>query len=146
MFRTLAYSQLWYILELKHIQNSAEYLRWNILLRTLWNYSDYFTYQLFFRIINLTLLLYPLLFIKSMTYSYTFFQPLLSIWALELLTTHSIVEIWQNFGYGLRVRRKEKYLSIRKCNNITNNSKKEILGNNGLFKVTSTENEIWLPN
>ena len=107
MFRTLAYSQRWYILELKHIQNSAEYLRWNILLRTLWNYSDYFMYQLFFRTINLILLLYPLLIIKSTTYSYTFLQPLLSIWALGLLITHSIVEIWQNFGYGFRVRRKE---------------------------------------
>ena len=38
---TPVYSQLWYILKLKHIQNSAEYLRWSILLRTLFNYSKF---------------------------------------------------------------------------------------------------------
>ena len=46
------------------------------------------------------------------------------------------MDIWQNFGYGLRVKRKEIYLYIRKCVTtlqiiLTN----EIPGNNGLFKV-----------
>ena len=40
---------------------------------------------------------------------------------------------------GLQVKRKEKYLYIWKCNNITNNTKKRnSRGNNGLLKVTST--------
>ena len=30
----------------------------------------------------------------------------------------------KNVGYGLRVKRKEKYLYIRNCDNITNNYKK----------------------
>ena len=59
---------------------------------------------------------------------YSFFQPLLSTWATELLMTHPIVDIWQNFGYGLRVKRREKYLYIRNYNNITNNSKKRNSG------------------
>ena len=37
----LAYSELWYILKSKHIQNTVEYLRWSILLRTLCNYSRF---------------------------------------------------------------------------------------------------------
>ena len=40
------------------------------------------------------------------------------------------------FGYGLRVKRKEKCLSFGKCNNIILRNK--ILGNDGLFKVAST--------
>ena len=32
-----------------------------------------------------------------------------------------LTEFW-NFGYGLRVKRKEKYLHIWECNNIKNNS------------------------
>ena len=125
IFRTLVYSQLRYILKSKHIQSPAKYLRWNILLRTLCNYSIFRhpiylllliqnprvsatpMYQLFFRTTNLSLFLYPLLFIKSMTYS---------------------LDIWQNFGYGLRVKRKIKYWNIRKCYNITNNSKKRNSG------------------
>ena len=35
----LVYSELWYILKSKHIQNLAEYLRCSILLRTMCNYS-----------------------------------------------------------------------------------------------------------
>ena len=54
------------------------------------------------------------------------------------LITHTIVDIWQNFGYDLRVKRKEKYFYIQKCNNITNKLQKEIPGNNGLLKVAST--------
>ena len=50
----------------------------------------------------------------------------------------SIVDISQKFGYDLRVKRKEKYLRNPKCNNITNNSKKRIPGNNNLFQVTIT--------
>ena len=40
--------------------------------------------------------------------SYSFFQPLVSIWATKLLITQLIVDIWQNFGSGLQVKRKEK--------------------------------------
>ena len=46
--------------------------------------------------------------------------------------THPIVDIWQNFGYGLRVKRKEKYLYIWKCNKIINNSKKQ---NSGKYRL-----------
>ena len=38
IFRTLAYSEHWYILKSKHNQKLAEYLRWDNLLRTLCNY------------------------------------------------------------------------------------------------------------
>ena len=38
-----------------------------------------------------------------------------------------LTEFW-NFGYGLGVKRKESYLYIWKCNNITNNSKKRNSG------------------
>ena len=38
--------------------------------------------------------------------------------------THSVVDIWQKFGYGLRAKRKENYLRNGKCNNIINNSMK----------------------
>ena len=37
----LLYSEPWCILKSKHIQNSAEYLRWSILLRTLCNYGRF---------------------------------------------------------------------------------------------------------
>ena len=43
---------------------------------------------------------------------------------IQNLVTHPIVNISQNFRYGLRIKRKEKKLYIRKCNNITKNSKK----------------------
>ena len=95
IFRTIVYSQLWYTLKSKHIQSPVEYLRESILLRTLCKYSKIrrpvysklfvyskifaylqpecvsysLMYQLLFRTTNLLLLLYPLLFIKSMTYS-----------------------------------------------------------------------------
>ena len=36
--RSLIYSQLWYILKSKHIQNAVKYLRWNTSLKTLCNY------------------------------------------------------------------------------------------------------------
>ena len=64
-------------------------------------------YQLFFRTTNLLLSLHLLFFIKSMTYSLAidFFN--------QSLTMNPIVDIWQNFGYGLRVKQKEKYLYIR---------------------------------
>ena len=43
--------------------------------------------------------------------------------------------IWQNFGYGLRVKRKEKFGNVIALHIILRN---EILGNGGLFKVAST--------
>ena len=39
-----------------------------------------------------------------------------------MLITHSVVGIWQNFGYGLWVNWKKTYFHIGKCNDITNNS------------------------
>ena len=41
IFRILVYSQLWYTLKSKHIQNPAKYVRWIVLLRTLRNYSKF---------------------------------------------------------------------------------------------------------
>ena len=91
IFRTLVYSQLWYILKSKHIQSPAEYLKWSILEPCVniaylnaqyiqaFAYSEAqcvrysLMYQLFFKTTNLLLLLYPLLFIKSMTYSLTIY-------------------------------------------------------------------------
>ena len=72
IFRTLVHSQLWYILKSKDIQGPAEYLRWSMLLRTLCNYSKIrrpvYSKLSNFRTTKLLLLLYPVLFIKSMTY------------------------------------------------------------------------------
>ena len=91
IFRTLVYSQLWYILKSRQIQSPTECLRWRILLRALCNYSIFrgpiysklsltrspsvsaLMYELFFRATNLLLLLYPLLFIGGMTYSLTIY-------------------------------------------------------------------------
>ena len=89
-------------------------------------------YQLFFRTTNLLLLLYPLLLIKSMTYSLAirfFSQSLVMRYRALNNAPHRryLTEFW-NFGYGLRVKRKENYLYIGKCNNITNNSKKRNSG------------------
>ena len=54
-----------------------------------------------------------------MTYSSAnLFRSLLSIRVTELLITHlhhRYVDIWQDFGYGLRAKRKEKYLHIWIC-------------------------------
>ena len=51
------------------------------------------------------------------------------------------------FGYGLRVKRKKKYLYIRKYNNITNNYKK---GNSGGKRFVQSYkyplNKVSLPN
>ena len=89
-------------------------------------------YQLFFRTTNLLLLLYPLLLIKSMTYSLAirFFNQSLVMRYRALnnaLHLRYLTEV-RNFGCGLRVKRKDNYLYIRKCNNITNNSKKRNSG------------------
>ena len=97
-------------------------------------------YQLFFRTTNLLLLLYPLLLIKSMTYSLAirFFSQSLVMTCSALnndgVHRRYLTEFW-NFGYGLGVKWKENYLHIGKCNNITNNSNKRNAGNNDLFKV-----------
>ena len=55
-------------------------------------------YQLFFRSTNLLLLLYLLLFIKSMTYSL----------AIHFLATFVYTSNRQNFGYDLSIKMKEK--------------------------------------
>ena len=46
----------------------------------------------------------------------------------EILISQLIVDIWQNFEYGLPVKRKEKHLYIRECNKIANKSKKQNSG------------------
>ena len=45
-----------------------------------------------------------------------------------LLTKYELQGSKKNFIYGLRVKPKEEYLHIRKCNSITNNSKNKIPG------------------
>ena len=89
-------------------------------------------YQLFFRTANSLLLLYPLLLIKSMTYSLAvrfFSQSLVMRYSALNNAPHRryLTEFW-NFGNGLRAKRKENYLYIGKCNNVTNNSKKQNSG------------------
>ena len=79
-------------------------------------------YLLFFKTSNLLLLLYSLLFIKTVTYSLAidFFSHSL-VYELNnelLLIAHPIVDIWQSFRNGLRLKRKEKHLYIRKCNKV----------------------------
>ena len=83
-------------------------------------------YELFLRTANLLPLLYSLLFMKSTTYSLGFhFFSYSLVYELQIfLIMKSIVDIWENLGYGLRVKRKEKYLYIRKFNSTKNNSKK----------------------
>ena len=73
---------------------------------------------------NLLLLLYPLLLIKNMTYSLAirfFSQSLVMRYSALNNAPHRryLTEFW-NFGYSLRVKRKENYLYIGKCNNINN--------------------------
>ena len=89
-------------------------------------------YQLSFRTPNLLLLLYSLLIIKSMIYSLAirFFSRSLVIRYRALNNAHHrtyLTEFW-NFRYGLRVKQKENYLYIRKCNNIKNDAKKRNSG------------------
>ena len=154
-FRALIYSQFWHIQKLKHIQNPAEYLRWNILLRNLCKNNVWFRRPIYSKLshirtrwlcigFSLGILAYYCIqfsLIKKTGYSLLlailFFSHPLSIWATGLLITHTIVDICQNLGYSLRVKRKEKHLYIRKCSNITNNSQKiqKIPRNNNLFKI-----------
>ena len=119
---TLSYLNTWHIQNPSYILNTAKYLSWNIVFKALCNPETLVLSKVWPN---------PELFI---------FQPLLSIWATELLIMHAIVDIWQNFRYGLPVKRKEKYLYIRK--KVLN----KIPRKNGLFKVTSTWNRVWLPN
>ena len=96
-------------------------------------------YQLFFRTPNLLLLLYPLPLIKSMTCSFAirfFSQSLVMRYRALNNAPHRryLTEFW-NFGYGLRVKRKENYLYIRKCNNIKNNTKKQ---NTGKYRLVQS--------
>ena len=86
-------------------------------------------YQLFFRTPNLLLVLYPLLLIKSTTYSLAirfFSQSLVIRYRAFNNAPHRryLIKFW-SFGYGLLVKRKGNYLYIQKCNNIKNNTKKQ---------------------
>ena len=66
-------------------------------------------YQLYFGTTNL--LMYPLFFNKNMGFPLAIIQRFPSIWATGLLISRPIVDIWQNFEYGLlMVKRKKKYL------------------------------------
>ena len=93
-----------------------------------------FSRSVYFRTTNLLLSLYSLLIIKSITYSLAidFFSQ--SLVYTKVSITHPIVDIWQNFGYGLRIKRKGKKLYIRKCNNITYKSKKRYSGKKRLVQ------------
>ena len=76
--------------------------------------------QLFFRTTNVLPLLSPLLLIKSITYSLAirFFSQSLEMRHSALHSAphrRYLTEFW-NFEYGLRVKRKENYLYIGKCN------------------------------
>ena len=96
-------------------------------------------YQLFLRTTNLLLLLYPLLLNKSMTYSLAirFFSESLVMryTALNNSPHRRYLTEFCNFGYGLRIKWKENYLHIEKCNNITNNSKKLTSGKLQLVQI-----------
>ena len=99
-------------------------------------------YQLFFRTTNLLLLLYPLLLIKSMTYSLAirfFSQSLVMRYSALNNAPHRryLTEFW-NFGYGFRVKRKEIICILGIVITLQIILRNEISGNNGLFKVTST--------
>ena len=141
LFRNLCKYNIYRLLmhcKLKHIQNSwhsryCESLKYSLhrdRKRPLaWNGL---MHQLFFRTPTLLLLLYPLLLIKSMTYSFAirfFSQSLVMRYRALNNAPHRryLTEFW-NFGYGLLVKRKENYLYIRKCNNIKNNTKKRNSG------------------
>ena len=101
-------------------------------------------YQLFFRTTNLLLLLYQLLLIKGMTYSLAICfssQSLVMRYRAVNNAPHRryLAEFW-DFWYRFRVKRKENYLYIRKCNNTKNNYKKQNSGNN------CTQNKLWFSN
>ena len=135
IFRTLVYSEIEAYLE------PCKYIRWSSLLRTLCSYSRFRgpAYSKHSHIQNrcvsaspkciscfLELLKYYCIHLKKLELllSCSHFQLRLSKWAKRLLIAHSIIDIWQKFGNGLRFKRKEKYSYNQKCNNITNNSKK----------------------
>ena len=87
-------------------------------------------YQLLFITTNLLLILYPLLLIKSMTYSLVIrFSSQSLVMRYRALNNapqcRYLTEFW-NLGYRLRVQRTENYLCIRKCNDIKNYSKNQI--------------------
>ena len=148
-------------------KNSAKYIWWSVFFRILGQsavfrtrdifktpsniyYGEFYSepqfisyslmYQLFFRTAGLLLLPYPIgLYQKNdLLLIYSFIQPLLNIWAKELIITHPILDVWQNFGSGLRVKRKEKFFCIfRNVRTLQILLRNEISGNNEVFKVTS---------
>ena len=102
--------------KLSHIQNRCLSLLLNVS-------AIFYNYE---RFTVSTMGYYPL---YGLLFSYSFLPSFLSIYAIyRLLITHSVVDIWQKFVYGLRVKRKEKYLYNRICSNIANNSKKQNSG------------------
>ena len=79
--------------------------------------------QLFLRTTNL--LVFLLLFDKTMSFSLAILFSVTSYYmTCRTFSSSLILNIWQSFGYGLWDKRKEKYLFIRKRNNITSYSRK----------------------
>ena len=155
MFRTLIYSQLLYILKSKHIQNTAEYLRWNILLRTLCNYSKFrlpiysklslfrtwicqllLIYQLILRTKNLVTKVWRRIWLLKydLLLSFSFFQPLLSYRDLNNAPHRKyLTEFWIWFN-----NERKNIFILGNLMRLQINQRNEIPGNNDLFKITST--------
>ena len=81
-----------------------------------------------------------------MTYSLAihFFSHSLVYELYRALNNASHRRYWQNFGYGIRVKRKEKYLYISNVTTLQIIPRDKIPENNCLFKVTSTYYKVWL--
>ena len=96
IFRTIAYSILWYILKPKHILNPAKYLRWSLLLRTLCNYSKFRPpiYSKLLRIQNPDVSTTPegIIFSLQLLLHYRIRYSLLKLWNIAI----------QLFSYSLR--------------------------------------------
>ena len=96
-------------------------------------------YQLFFRAANLLLLLYPLLVIKSMTYSLAirfFSQSLVMRYSALNNAPHrrDLTEFW-DFGYGYELNGRKIIFILGNVITLQIILRNEILGNNRLFKV-----------
>ena len=82
-------------------------------------------YHLFFRATNLLILLYPLLLLKSMTYSLA-----IRFFSQSLVMRYSALNNVPHPRYLIEFC----YLYIGKCNNITNNPKKQNSGKKRLVQ------------
>ena len=89
---------------------------------------------------------YTLYWKYGLLLGYTFFQPVLSIWATGLLITHPIIDIWKKIEYGFRSTEGKIFIYLGFGNAIALQVilRNEILGSNNVSKVTSTLNQVWL--